>query len=154
MGIALVRSRCRKTYQSILARRWRLAGEVGGIPLLRALSENDDGSINVRWDDYGAAWDCSIVRQELIIEDKTVRKLRRKDAHAAASLKESSRTWTDASGQHKVEAKLVCRTEAMVTLQTDKGREINMPIEKLSDEDRKLLNSVPAAVENPFGPAD
>jgi predicted Zn finger-like uncharacterized protein len=32
------------------------------------LSENDDGTLTVRWDDFGAAFDCSMIRNELIIK--------------------------------------------------------------------------------------
>jgi predicted Zn finger-like uncharacterized protein len=34
---------------------------------ITTLSENDDGSLNVRWDDFGEKFDCSMVRSELII---------------------------------------------------------------------------------------
>lgn len=32
------------------------------------LRENPDGTLNVRWDDYGPRYDCSMVRDELIIK--------------------------------------------------------------------------------------
>ena len=115
-----------------------------------ALSENEDGTVNIRWDDYGDAWDCSMVREELIIEDKTVRRLARKNANAAKELKKTLRTWTDSSGQHKIEARFVRKTETEVTLLTDTDREITLQLKKLSEEDQKLLNTIPADVENPF----
>ncbi len=34
---------------------------------ITTLSENADGSLNVRWDAFGAAFDCSMARNELII---------------------------------------------------------------------------------------
>ena len=43
----------------------------------------------------------------------------------------------------------------MIRIAVNQGRrEITMPLEKLSDEDRELLNSVPVAVENPFETSD
>ena len=35
---------------------------------LTTLSENTDGSVNVRWDTFGAQYDCSMTRDELIIK--------------------------------------------------------------------------------------
>ena len=35
---------------------------------LTTLSENKDGSINVRWDTFGAKYDCSMTRNKLIIK--------------------------------------------------------------------------------------
>ena len=32
------------------------------------LSENKDGNLTVRWDDFGAPYDCSMIRKELIIK--------------------------------------------------------------------------------------
>lgn len=114
------------------------------------LSENANGTVNIRWDAYGDAWDCSMKRDQLIIQDKTVRKLQRKYGVDPADLYKTVRTWTDASGQHRIEARLVSRTDTEVTLLTDKGRELTLPLEKLSQEDQALLAKVNPAVENPF----
>ena len=38
---------------------------------ITAPSENEDGSLNVRWDDYGPDFDCSMIRTQLIIEKTT-----------------------------------------------------------------------------------
>ncbi len=40
---------------------------------ITTLSENDDGSINVRWDAFGADFDCSMVRGELIIRKEVLK---------------------------------------------------------------------------------
>ncbi len=42
---------------------------------ITTLSENDDGSVNVRWDDWGAEYDCSMLRSELIIEKSVLSSL-------------------------------------------------------------------------------
>jgi predicted Zn finger-like uncharacterized protein len=42
---------------------------------ITTLSENDDGSLNVRWDTYGPVFDCSMVRGELIIRKDLARQL-------------------------------------------------------------------------------
>ncbi|MFN0052335.1 MAG: hypothetical protein ACKV0T_09085 [Planctomycetales bacterium] len=40
---------------------------------ITTLSENADGSINVRWDEFGAAFDCGMVRGELIIRKEVLK---------------------------------------------------------------------------------
>lgn len=117
---------------------------------ITALYENDDGSLHVRWDDYSEAWNCNMTRDQLIIQDKTVRKLNRKTNKAEADLEKTLRTWTDSTGKYKIEAWYVRRTAKQVYLKTDAGRELNMPIEKLSDEDRALLPEMESSEENPF----
>ena len=37
------------------------------------LSENQDGTLTVRWDDYGPVYDCSMIRKELIIAKNALR---------------------------------------------------------------------------------
>ena len=37
------------------------------------LSENQDGTLTVRWDDYGPVYDCSMIRNELIIAKNGLR---------------------------------------------------------------------------------
>ncbi len=60
---------------------------------LTTLSQNKDGTINVRWDDYGAQYDCSMIRDELIIKKAMLDKLR-----SNPSLKRISREEAEGSG--------------------------------------------------------
>jgi len=117
-----------------------------------ALEENEDGSIFVKWESFGSEYDMT--RDQLIIEDKTVKKLLAEAAQESGQseddLRKTLRTWTDASGSHKVEAKYVSRNEKEVTLKTDAGREIVLPIDKLCEKDRELLSKIKAKVANPF----
>lgn len=119
---------------------------------ITALEENEDGSIFLRWEGYGSEYD--MVREQLIIEDKTVKKLmaasQKASKKTADDLRKTLRTWTDASGGHKIEAKFVSRNQDEVTIKTGAGREIVLPIEKLSDEDQELLQGIKPTVENPF----
>ena len=39
---------------------------------ITTLSENEDGSVNVRWDDFGEIFDCSMIRSELIIKKEVL----------------------------------------------------------------------------------
>ena len=123
------------------ARKWRP---------ITALSENEDGSLHVHWDEYSDSWDCNMTRDQLIIQDKTVRKLRRKQDSSGDELAKVLRTWTDVTGKHKVEARYVSRTKDELIIKTDAGREITMPIEKLSEADRELLPAWKDDSDNPF----
>jgi hypothetical protein len=42
---------------------------------ITTLSENDDGSLNVRWDDWGPQFDCSMIRGELIVRREVLKGL-------------------------------------------------------------------------------
>lgn len=60
------------------------------------------------------------------------------------------RLWKDATGKFQVRAILVEQTDTAVRLHTADGREIAVPIEKLSQADKDYLQSLPAPVEDPF----
>lgn len=122
---------------------------------ITAIHENEDGSSHVHWDDFSDAFDCNMTRDPLIIEDSTVRKLRRKQPSTGSGITDEElsqvlRTWTDVTGKHKIEARYVSRTEDQVTIKTDAGREITMPIEKLTESDRDLLPTWNDDSDNPF----
>ena len=51
------------------------------------------------------------------------------------------RTWTDSTGQHKVEAKFGCLAFGVVKLTKRDGSAVKVPLEKLSDEDREWIAS-------------
>ena len=94
-----------------------------------------------------------MVRDQLVIEDKMVKKLKatkKKPKKTKAASRKKLRTWTDASGDHKIKAKYVSRSAEEVTLETDAGREIILPIDKLSADDQEFLSGIKAKVENPF----
>ena len=123
------------------ARKWRP---------ITALSENEDGSLHVHWDEYSDAWDCDMTRDQLIIQDKTARKLKRKQGASGDDLTRVLRTWTDVTGKYKIEARFLKRTKDELTIKTDAGREITMPIEKLIESDRELLPEWKDESDNPF----
>ncbi len=125
------------------------------------LSENTDGSVNIHWTGHADAFDCSVIRSELIIQDKSVSLLRKKYGKSAAEfptamrpmdLTKALRTWTDATGEYKIEARLVSQTAQSVTIRTKAGREIIVAMNKLSQDDRRFLQQVKPKAENPFAP--
>ena len=97
------------------------------------LSHNEDGTLNVRWDDYGPAFDCSMLRAELIIENRVLQK---------SGTKGRLRTWIDSTGKHRVKARLVEKSESQVTLKTTEGKVVTLPISKLSSRDKKYLDGL------------
>lgn len=54
---------------------------------------------------------------------------------------EQTRSWSDATGKFSVDAKLVEVTDEFVRLKTAKGKEIKVPVEKLSDSAKEYLDS-------------
>jgi hypothetical protein len=101
------------------------------------LSQNDDRTINVRWNDYGDTRDCSMVREQLLISAETLKKLQR--TGPPNSQLSQLREWTDVTGRFKVQAKFVYKVGDEVTLQAADGREIKLSADKLSTADRALL---------------
>lgn len=61
------------------------------------------------------------------------------------------RMWTDTTGNFKVKAKFTERVDNLIRLETEDGRLITVPIEKLSPFDKKYLETAKASMEvNPF----
>ncbi len=113
------------------------------------LSDNDDGTLTVRWDDYGPAFDCSMLREQLIIKSTTLRAV--KDSPlAVVDSSNPLRTWTDATGKFKVQAKLIRRNETSVTLEINAGKEVTLPLNKLSQADQDYLSKDADNSVNPF----
>ncbi len=107
------------------------------------LSHASDGTLNVHWDAYSDAFDCSMTRDQLIIQNTVLSKM------STGQPKESMRWFTDATGRFKVQAAIVDQTDDQVTLLTDKGKRVTLAISKLSQADQEFLRSTKNAV-NPF----
>lgn len=120
--------------QACWARKWNP---------ITAISENGDGTINVHWDDFGSASDCSMLREELIIKKRDLQSLMNAPSTEA-------RIWTDATGKFKVKAELFEQTSTHVTLLTEKGKRVTLPIGKLSQEDQDFLAGITSKSANPF----
>ena len=57
----------------------------------------------------------------------------------APGTEDEFRTWIDATGKHKIEARLVASKKGWVQLQTRAGKKLSLPIEKLSQADQDFL---------------
>lgn len=63
-------------------------------------------------------------------------------AASAGELKPTYRTWTDTSGKFSIKARSATVEGDKVSLETEEGRTIRIPIEKLSEADRTFLKSL------------
>ncbi|TWT87855.1 SHD1 domain-containing protein [Neorhodopirellula pilleata] len=109
------------------------------------LSHYPDGTLTVRWDDYGAAYDCRMKRSELIIKKSLLA-----TTGSEAPQESASRIWTDSTGRFKVSARLIEQSSDSVTLLTDAGKTVKLPRERLSQTDQDFLSSQERSDENPF----
>lgn len=74
-----------------------------------------------------------------------------KSGGAKKSAGDKMRTWSDKSGKFKVTAKFVELKDGKVTLETDAGKNVELALEKLSDNDQKVAKDLAKeAEENPF----
>lgn len=120
---------------------------------ITALSENSDDSLNVRWNEYGESFDCSMLRKELIIRKSVLKELGEIAEPEASDNKpmvtNEVRLWIDKTGKFEVRAKMIRQTQTEVTLLTEKGKEVTLPKSKLSKSDCDFLDQVEKEI-NPF----
>ena len=67
-----------------------------------------------------------------------------------ASAEPEFRTWRDATGTYEVEASFVSYEDQKVTLKRKDGKTVQVPVSKLSKEDRAYLEKLTAKPANPF----
>lgn len=79
---------------------------------------------------------AKIAREELASIDPDAKGL---NADPEGTPSEEFRTWTDATGKFKIEAKVVQQKQGFVQLQKRDGKLISMSIKKLSSADQKFL---------------
>ena len=104
--------------------------------------------MEIDWDEY-RAFNGRVDKSQIIILKKTIAKISNSDL-TASELAKKKRTWTDSSGQHKIQANFVSKTESDVTLRLEDGEQKTVPLDKLSEADRELLQGLKKEVENPF----
>jgi hypothetical protein len=74
-------------------------------------------------------------------------------AWLAAAAGQEFRTWSDASGKHKIKAKFVECSEGNVTLEREDGSQVTIALKKLSEADQKVVAELQSGDESPFQPA-
>lgn len=129
---------------------------------LTLVRTNEDGTLRVSWDDFGAAFDGDMSRDQLIIARSEVRKLRRLANMAAEegpaagaqdggrAMPAESRTWQDASGQFEIEGQFVRLDGTTVHLETPDGETMTIELSQLSEADRTYVKS--QSSDSPFRP--
>jgi len=132
-----------------------ILSEIGGKKALKALKDEAQGLDfhNRRaFDSAIAAVEKRLARgadgPEAVAEKEPANRPAGKSAKAAA---EKPRTWRDASGSYEIEATLISFDAAKATLRRTDGREVSVPIKKLSQADQDhLAERAKAKPENPF----
>ncbi len=69
---------------------------------------------------------------------------------AALGQQNETRLWKDSSGKFQIRATLIEQTATAVRLHTADGREIAVPLARLSQEDQDYLKSLNASADDPF----
>ncbi len=75
---------------------------------------------------------------------------------SASSSEQKERTWTDVTGKHKVVAKFSAVADGKVVLIKADGKEVKIPLDKLSEADRKMADELAkgGGDDNPFESAE
>jgi hypothetical protein len=128
----------------VRAEAYKILGEIGGKKSLEAMTKRAD---NLEMGDRHAFDEALAAIKRRAADDEG-------DAKPAEPKTESTaqpglRTWRDASGSFEVEARFVSHQNEKVTLQRKDGRKINVPLEKLCEEDQAYVKKQPKPV-NPF----
>jgi hypothetical protein len=101
----------------------------------------DDGTVKIHYVGWPDSSDEIVPRSRLRIEATELAKAQAAQPNASLGL----RTWTDASGKFKVEAELLGVQEGKVRLKRPNGKEVTIPIDKLSAADREIARMHEAA---------
>lgn len=72
----------------------------------------------------------------------------------AATARAEMRTWSDASGKFNVEAEFVAIDGEKVILRNADGKEIKVPLDKLSEEDQQAANELAGSEDSPTAPPE
>jgi hypothetical protein len=128
----------------VRAEAYKILGEIGGKKSLEAMTKR---SANVDMGDRHGFDEALAAIKRRAPDDEG-------DAKPAETQPESTaqpglRTWRDASGSFEVEARFVTYQNEKVTLQRKDGRKINVPLERLCEEDQVYVKKQPKPV-NPF----
>ena len=69
------------------------------------------------------------------------------EAEALDEEGEKLRTWTDAKGQYTMNGRFVCQLGETVTLRYEDGSEVDVPLERLSEQDRQWIRNASRSKE-------
>ena len=98
---------------------------------LTVIEDCEDERVPVRWNTQNR--ESSIHRSQLIIRKADLKSLKQTVAKA------TSRTWKDTTGKFSIEATFVSKNATSITLKKTDGKEVTLPIAKLSKEDQAWI---------------
>ena len=98
---------------------------------LTVIEDCEDERVPVRWDTQNR--ESSIHRSQLIILKLDLKRLKQDSA------KSTSRTWKDATGKFAIDAVFVSKSGTNITLKKQDGKEVTLPVLKLSKEDQAWI---------------
>ena len=98
---------------------------------LTVIEDCEEERVPVRWDTQNR--ESSIHRSQLIIRKQDLKQLK------VDLAKSTSRPWKDASGKFTIEAVFVSKAASTITLKKEDGKEVTLPIAKLSKEDQAWI---------------
>jgi hypothetical protein len=98
---------------------------------LGVIEDCEEERVPVRWDTQNR--ESSIHRSQLIIRKQDLKQLKLELA------KSTARPWKDATGKFTIEAVFVSKAASTITLKKEDGKEVTLPIAKLSKEDQAWI---------------
>ena len=98
---------------------------------LTVIEDCEEEHVPLRWDTQNR--ESLIHRSQLIIRKQDLKQLKQELA------KSTSRSWKDASGKFTIEAVFVSKAASTITLKKEDGKEVTLPIAKLSKEDQAWI---------------
>ncbi len=113
----------------------------------------EDGKVKVHPRGWSTkAWDKVVARDAIQLAPDALFQPYKSPTAAAASTEIAMRTWSDATGTYKIEATYLGVTDGKVQLRRQDGREISVPLDRLSPADQQYVQQTQAAKRppNPF----
>lgn len=110
-----------------------------------------DGRVMVRTRGIGAREE-TLSRTDIQLAPDEVDQPERPAGEPLANAARSPRIWTNHTGEHKTEATFIAFEDGKVRLRRGDGKEVAVPLDKLSKEDQKYVEELRKApmTENPF----
>ncbi|WP_044301860.1 SHD1 domain-containing protein [Rhodopirellula sallentina] len=113
---------------AVWARKWNY---------VTVTATHGDGTLDVKWDNWNTEY--RMVREDLAIAKSDLETLQRQ---AIRNTAKEPRLWSDASGKFKVMATYVDAKDGFVSLRKEDGREVSVPVSKLSEGDQELIETL------------
>lgn len=110
-----------------------------------------DGKVKIRKRGF-APRELTLLRRNLQLAPDEVAQPRKPATAVTSTASASTRTWTDATGEHKIEAAYLVLTDGKVKMQRTDGKEIAVPLDKLSQDDQQYVQKLQSAkkTRSPF----